>query len=57
MTMGMRMDWSLLAMFVGYLVQLVLRPVKGVSSLGVLGNEQHHLMQPQPRRRQRLLEK
>jgi hypothetical protein len=62
MTVGVGMaewglDWVLLAVLVGYLVEVVFRPVKGVSALGVFGNEQHHLMQLQPRRRQRLLEK
>jgi hypothetical protein len=56
-------NWSwlllavLLAVLVGHLVELVFLPVKGVSALLVLGNEQHYLMQLQLRRQQRLLEK
>jgi hypothetical protein len=38
------LDWVLLAVLVGHLVEVVFRPVKGVSALGVFGNEQHHLM-------------
>jgi hypothetical protein len=48
---------GLLAVLVGHLVEFLFRPVKGVSALGVFGNEQRHLMQLQLRRRQRLLEK
>jgi hypothetical protein len=48
---------KVLSVLFGHLVEFVFRPAKGVSALLVLGNEQHYLMQLQPRRRQRLLEK
>ena len=45
MTVGAGMaEWVLLAVLVGHLVEVVFRPVKGVSALGVFGNEQHHLV-------------
>ena len=56
-------NWSwlllavLLTVLVGHLVELLFLPAKGVSTLGVLGNEQHHQTQLQLRRQQRLLEK
>ena len=63
MSVATNWSWLLLAVLVllavlfGHLVAVVFRLAKGVSALVVLVNEQHHLMQLQLRRRQRLLEK